>query len=342
MIPLLLTLLLPSGENFKFSNETQELRKYLPKTEDPSLLNVYKKHLIFYNEKHVPRVFQFKEGVVDVYSNISGKAVELGGYEPFGNGNREFPWGFPGGTHRSKIGKFRFVHLPEPVRHWSEWMYKNSSPNWHWTKRWVYPEGTIFGEVLLNQGHVFDVRIRKKVDGKWHSNAYRPVLTRDEYNEFLGIEGSNVTIKTLKNDHPTTVFNEKAAIDSLESIPKERVVELLNKPFRSAKGIPWITHKGVSGFAPTTDSDFHIVPKNYDGGFISVDNKSCMKCHEDVKKEVGEFDSPRDWYGLISGDDNIFSFHPFDPDYIYKSAAPNVARFNRKLIDANLLKHWND
>jgi hypothetical protein len=248
------------------------------------------------------------------------------------------------------------------VIHWTEGMStKRVRPGpggggrTHTVRRWEFPRGTVFGEVLLVKEHVFEVRTRSKDEkGKWQPNVYRPVVTREEYDRAVRDLGGDpgepkVEIRRLRDGHPDRrAFDETAAIDVLSPQPEEVVLKLLSRPFKQARGKPWIVAEAegeaVEGHAPSADSRFHIVPKDYDGGAVKVDQQTCMKCHADVKeREAGDFDARRDWYGRVRGDDGIFSFSVFDPKSISKDrAAVLPVRLDARLTDAGLLKHWKE
>ncbi len=69
------------------------LRKMLPKVADADLQKILDDpRLILYTDHEMPRAYQMwsgdLQGVHSPYYNISAN-----GSEPYGNGNREFPWG---------------------------------------------------------------------------------------------------------------------------------------------------------------------------------------------------------------------------------------------------------
>jgi hypothetical protein len=93
--------------------------------------------------------------------------------------------------------------------------------------------------------------------------------------------------------------------------------------------------------APTTQAAWHIIPRNYDAGFIAVDQASCARCHASVNRHVDEFDYGRDWYGRVRGSDRIFSFHPFDPSCVSSNGFPSGAQMRGELLRAGLLEKFN-
>jgi hypothetical protein len=94
-------------------------------------------------------------------------------------------------------------------------------------------------------------------------------------------------------------------------------------------------------YAPTTKAGFHIVPSNYDAGFIAVDQQSCARCHSSVNRHVNDFDAARDWYGRVRGSDQIFSFHPFEPSSISYNGFASSPRMRSSLMRAGLLEKYD-
>lgn len=344
-------------------------RKHLPATEDKTLLAfLARTDLIFYTDREMPPAYQFDRAVWNPKYNIAPST------EPHGNANVEFPWGAPAGTHRcskSQVTKLRIIGLPGKIRWWSERKITSAVPLRprfqgdlsELVYNWAYPKNTEVCEVLFqrdpddrNKLHAFDLRLRTKHQDTgdfrkdWRVNAWRPILTRKEYDDSLTQSGGTAppdrsyfaSLTSTQTDRG--IFDRRAIVDPLPAIEHSQVRKLLSRPFRSSLGQDWITRNGHEGHAPTTQADFHIVPKNYDGAFMRVDSKACMTCHQDILKEAGLLDNPREWYGFVrgSGHDGIFSFHIFDP----ASISPNFNRyevnFRKELVEAGLLVHWDE
>lgn len=307
--------------------------------------------MIFFSDEEIGRIYQQDEKVVDAFYNISAFGPRGYAYlrgegplEPHGNANIEFPWGTPAGLHRSKIKKYGVLALPSSIEYWKEPVFRPVHPQYTNNYRWRYPEGTIVAEVLIHPetGKPFDLRTRTKVSGKWQPNAYRPIITRDQYDLEVRRLGGNpgkrdITIMHLQNPHEKEFFNQTAAIDKLGKQPKEIIDALFDLPLTSARGKAWVVHKGYEGYAPTTDEDYHIIPKKADHGFVEIAQKSCMRCHSDTMKDASALQSPREWYGRVRGDDNIISFHIFDGAAIGKAvmAEPKI---RQDLITRGLIK----
>jgi hypothetical protein len=294
-------------------------QEVLPKTNDTVLQRIFQRKILFYEHK---RVYQDGGGVHDPFYNIS--AYKEGGktdkpMEPHGNPNIEFPWGKSAGTHRSSVTIKRFHYIPGSIKYYNTTKdVPDRSPSTEEVIEWVFPEGTIFGEIFYIENLPFEVRVREKKNNKWVPNVWRPVTSREEYDGLVPGQKRNIKIKTLD----AHTFKNTAAVDMLSPISSSKVKELLSLPFKSVKNKAWVVYNGVEGFAPSTLSEFHIVPKNYDGAHIEVSQKGCMQCHSDTLKSVNHFNVNRkvslskEWYGFTRGSDNIFSYHIFDEDCI--------------------------
>ena len=94
-------------------------------------------------------------------------------------------------------------------------------------------------------------------------------------------------------------------------------------------------------FAPTTDERFSIVPNNYEAGLIEVNEKSCHRCHKDANHPVRHFNPDAILYGNVWGDDQIFSFHPWDQSLIHGSADDN-RRVNPAFVNAGIVSRKRD
>ena len=346
----------------------RQFRTYLPRVEDaPEVEELLRDpRLILYTEAEMPRVYQLwdnqLQGIHSAYYNISAN-----GSEPYGNGNIEFPWGTPAGTHRSRyVRSFRFLRLPydNQGRTWPiVWYRRQLSGDGSLGYAWTFPIGTVVGEVLqqrASNGHyyTFELRLRIREADDWAVDVYRPFPTTEHLAERIRElrpkfdqnpslvrlmqhleKPKRLPNLTLVDYHPRRTFQQRMGVDSLPPIDDRLAIELLTStPFRSVLGQPW--RFGADGnytFAPTTSDTFHVVPQNYDAGFISVDRHSCVRCHETVNQHVNQFQSGRDWYGRIRGSDGIFSFHPFDTSAIAGNGFGRGVSMRRDMIEAGLL-----
>lgn len=322
------------------------LRARLPRVADDGLQALFADpHLLLYTEAEMPPAYQFwssiAPGLHAPHYNISG-----GAGEPFGNGNREFPWSGPAGTHRCYgVESFRFLHLPRdeqgnvrPV----VW-FRKPSDDGATGYSWMYPVGAVLGEVLSLSGpdgkrHTFEVRIRRREADAWDVDVFRPFPTsedlaarikqlRPEWEQQPQLAAMVNHLETprtlpaerLRDRQPRTVFNQAMGSDVLPAVGDDSLVaELLaGAEFRSCLGISWwLDEAGNSTAAPTTNASFHVVPARYDAGFVEVNRQSCLRCHDTANRNVRSFDGGREWYGRIRGSDGIFSFHPFSPGSI--------------------------
>jgi hypothetical protein len=330
------------NKQFKLMTDKDEfdLKNKLPKTNDLWLDKLLKdKNTVFYTRKEMPPAYQNRGKVYSIFYNIAGKS------DLYGNPNREFPWGHAAGTNQSN--SFHFINLPSPIITYQSNLktkrFGIDLTNNDFVTGWIYPIGTVFGEVLLlthnGVDYPFDLRTRVKTANGWSVNSFRPVITRDELNKLIELPKADVKIEYLKDNQPDhTVFNRKASVDYLPEMLEKDVKRLFRLPFKSALGQEWITYKGIDGYAPTSNHKFSIVPKGYKGAFLSVDSKFCMTCHDGcLIKEAEDFDQKREWYGRIRGSDGIFTFHPFR-DVSNEYAGGNRRIFRKELIESGLIK----
>jgi hypothetical protein len=331
--------------------EQERWRRLLPATDDAWLLELFASDLIFYTNKEVPQAYQHAGGLYTPARNLSANRNE-----PYGNPNIEFPWGAPAGTHRSpNAHAVRFVHLTGPIRWWREKLSSVRAPTEWRGYGWEYAMGTTFGEVLLlndEQGKLwtYEVRTRTKGEDRWLVNVYRPFLTRDELRSWLAAHAPAVDVGPprpmlvrLVTAQPGLVtFDRVAAVDELPVLPGQVVRRLLGQPFRLANGAEWVRTGNTPGYAPTTRARFSIVPVDYDGAFLRLTSRSCMACHDDARRDAGDFDRTRDWQGRVRGADKIISFHPFEPASISGDGTPQEPRLRQALTEAGLLKHWKE
>ena len=253
----------------------------------------------------LPRAHQNSGGLLSSYYNISGSL------DKFGNGNREFPWDKPGGllsSENSGKGK-RFLYLPKPV----VW-YKEGN-----LIRWTFPPGTIVGESLVfrtrdGQELPYQVRIREKTSNSWIFLVFQPFDSLESLS--LALKRS-IVVNIREHVVRSTKFRDFVQI--LPEIPE--APKLLTKTiFKEATvGFVW---------TPDTESDLCIVPKN---NMMFITNTSCVICHKNTSLHVNNFPPiSRDWYGHIRGDDQIFSWYPFDPSCISYNGFTKVIKFSKK------------
>ena len=349
------------------------LRQHLPVVDDGAIQEILDDaRLILYTDREMPPAYQDwsgdLQGVHSPSYNISANDAE-----PYGNGNREFPWGAPAGTHRTRgVESFRFLWLPldeagnvRPI----VWFRKRLSDSVRKGYAWRFPVGAVVGEVLMLRGpdgkrYTFEMRVRIREYDNWAVNVFRPFPTADDLARAIRHrrpqwadspslarlvrhleQPIELVSHRLEDRHPgKRVFSQSMGVDELPAIDDDAlVIELLTETvFKSALGATWRDGtNGVWTCAPTTKAAFHIVPANYDAGFLEVDRVSCMRCHNTVNQHVRRFEPGRDWYGRIRGSDGIFSFHPFAPEVISYNGYGGPVRLRRELVEAGILVRYD-
>jgi hypothetical protein len=350
----------------------QVYRGFLPRVEDEEVAALLADpRLILYTEEEMPPAYQSWDGELQgIHSpqyNISAN-----GSEPFGNGNREFPWDTPAGTHRARgITSVRFFRLPQdeagrtlPVAWYRRVLPGDGTLGY----AWIFPVGTVFGEALAltgpdGYGYTFELRLRYRETGDWAVDVLRPFPSAAELAERIvelrpdweqrptlaaavGRLRGPVEMKyhLIADSQPgRRTFEQWAGLDELPDLGDDDLVRelLTTTPFRSAVGKVWREEGGVPAFAATTKAPFHIVPADYDGGFVAADNVSCLRCHETTNRHVREFNPGRDWYGRVRGSDGIFTFHPFDPGSISYNGYGQGVAMRSEMVEAGVLQRYD-
>ena len=364
-----------AAEPFRLMSSQRDTlyRGYLPRVDEASITRLLESpKLILYTEREMPVAYQdWSSGLPGVHSpsyNISANRSE-----PHGNGNREFPWSDPAGTHRcSNVRAFRFLHLPEDETgqtHPIVWFRKSLRHAGSLGYAWRYPVGTTFGEVLQARSpkgnwYTFELRLRMRELDDWAVDVFRPFPTaadladaikerRPQWHDNKSLAALvghlespvNLKRKSLSNSHPfQSVFRQTMGVDQLPPVKDDSLVADLLKetPFRSALDTAWRSDKeGDWTAAPTTAARFHVIPAKYDAGFIKVERGSCMRCHKTVNHSVQDFEPGRDWYGRIRGSDGIFSFHPFSSGSVSHNGTSVSVSMNGKLTAAGLVQRYS-
>lgn len=327
------------------------LRRMIPLAE-------YRDHprLQIYTSREMPPAYQFagpgqlRTCFHNLLHNISGDPPEAALGHGFGGTAVDFPWRHPGGTDRTQgTSSFKFFVLPEgrPIVWYLQRRRQSGDNNLGVTELyfWLYPVGTRFGEVLTMRSpqgfdHTYELRVRERIPGGWAVDILRPYPTAESLleavRELPPFRGQAELVQHLSSDAPLPTrtladsrhrsrraFEQTASIDVLPPIDPAVVTKLLSRPFRSALGETW---RGKDCYAPTTDSEWHIVPRGYDGTFLGNDQTSCRRCHESATLDVEVFDERRQWYGNVRGGDQILSFTPIDPACISNNGGPAPVR----------------
>lgn len=316
------------------------LRRLIPDAElaaDPDL--------VLYTEREQPKVYQYSlnhAGVMSFYDAYYNTSMAKSEGERYGNPNHEFPWGSPGGCHRCRnVGSFKFIRLPRDGQGRTKpivWHTRRAGDEMHVPSlgfAWVFPRGALVGEVLTMRSPAgtvltFEMRIRERAERHWEPRVLRPYPTAEEFVQAIKRRGDwreradlaalvahlesprPLPVAELASEHPDRqAFYAEAEVDALPAIADEQTVNELmtSAPFGDATGQAW---RGGRCYAPTTEAAWHIVPRNYDGGFIEASTESCARCHDSVGRHARDFDRGRDWYGHVRGGDGIFSYTPID------------------------------
>jgi hypothetical protein len=352
----------------------QDLRRLLPAVDDEGLRRALADpSLIVYTEDEMPRTYQVWDGQLQGV-HLASYNISANSSEPYGNGNYEFPWGAPAGTHRAgSASSFRFIYLPRdengklrPI----VWYRKHFSGDANTSYAWIFPVGAIVGEVLTLRGpdgyaYTYEMRLRFRKPDRWGVDVFRPFPTAEDLAQRIRElrpqaelqpklaellahleQPRELPWRHLSDQQPgRRVFAQWAGVDTLPETGDDRLVAelLVGATFTSCLDQTWrMGSNGAWSYAPTTQASFHVVPANYDGGFVEVSGRSCLRCHSTCNQHVREFNFGRDWYGHIRGSDGIFSFHPFDPATVSGNGFGSGVRMRRELTLAGVLEEYDD
>lgn len=259
-----------------------------------------------------------------------------------------YPFGITAGLDQSAnhVRVVNFISLPRvgdqllPIAYWI--VNKRLDPHnylrkWHW----VFPNGTFLGEIIFNkiseqEIYPVEVRTRQRFSKGWAVNVYRPFPTSGSLYEaiaklrpnwqnqnslrtimdHLKNEKSLSFIKRGSPDFPGT-FSQDGYLDVLPAFNDPALVkELLNRTFYSVYETVWKADGAKHTYAPTTQEGFSVVPFKNEVGLIQVNEQSCSRCHRDAGRPIFHFYKRASLYGDIWGEDEIFSFHPFEQSKI--------------------------
>lgn len=351
----------------------EQYRQAFPAVDDAAVANLLlADDLIFYTENEIPKAYQHANSFHNPMYNIAAQP------DPFGNGNREFPWADPGGiTGTTNVDVFRFVRFPKradgtywPVVYWNQPLPDygrdgNGSSSW----RWRYPNGTVFGELLGMRRpnkftYAFELRLRTREGDQWAVDVFRPFPTakdmasrikelRPNWKEdaklvtlMQHLEGNFNFQEVTVRDNSGVGFNRTVKVHPLPPIDDDQLVAelLVTTRWKSALGEAW-KQDATAGVvnAPTVvqNASMHIVPTNYGAHAFGADREECMNCHKHTNAAVAAFSPNREWYGRIRGSDGIFSFHPWSRSSISPNGTYRPVRLNPLLYNAGLVERYN-
>jgi hypothetical protein len=336
-----------------------ELKTVLPKVADPEVARAFTdRHTIWYDEESMPMAYQDNvPPIVGVRTPDSLMAPA----EFFEGGRFRFPFGHTGGTHRTtRTHTAKFLVLPRSGDRYVPVVWWRDDVGYHW----VFPKGTLIGEVLLldapnGEPFVYEIRTRRRDADGWQVDALRPFPTAGHLAsalEKLNPKWADPTylkkvlayLRDPKTIRPNSLndqfgaFQSTAGVDLLPPLDEGTVRQLLRTTtFRSAQGESWKRDGKLECYAPTSDQFFSVVPANYDGGMIAVDEVSCQRCHKDTGRAIGEFLPDQILYGTVWGSDQTFSWHPFDPESVRANEDGMIRRMRQEFVDAGVIEPFD-
>lgn len=366
---------------FIAADKLQPFKNALPHVENAALEAVIRSpDTMWYDEESMVFLYQDSvEVVVGGRANCVGRKVgEANRNNPpiaklmnyFGTDYRfKFPFRKAAGTDNvTNVKVFNFWAPPRqggstlPVRWWKA----SARGRWHW----VFPVGTMFGEVLYQKGpddrwHVFEIRTRKRYRDGWEVDLFRPFATASSLADAVVAKRPNWRnqadlnrlVTHLRN--PATLVPHRmvseaygavfpainGALDKLPAVDDSALIaELLDTTtFKSTEGAIWKENGGLETYAPSSEGDFQIVPRGYEMGMIPVNEVSCNRCHEQTARPLGTIEGDIVLYGEVWGEDRAFTWHLFQPNqFIYNTfddSDSNTRRLNPRLVTAGLLKN---
>jgi hypothetical protein len=364
------------------ANAIQPFLDSLPQVTDQKIHDIlHSPDTMWYDEESMIFTYQDSvESVVGLRANCVGRDVgERNRDNPgiailmniFGEDYKFlFPFRGVAGTDRvTNLKSLNFWLPPKdaqgkvmPVRWWK------TSSRGRWL--WVFPDRTIFGELLFQKSPrgewiPFELRTRVRYLDGWVPNVFRPYASASELSatvkslrpEWASSASLTRWITAVEDSHTlkpielkSTAFAAtfppiKGAIDPIPALNDPDLIEelLKAKPFKSMSGKIWKENSQLETYAPGSQEDFSIVPKNYEMGAIAVNEVSCTRCHNDTGRPVKDAEFRAILYGEVWGEDRIFTWHPFkvtprifgtfdDGDY------PPSRELNPRLISAKLLQ----
>jgi len=279
-----------------------------------------------------------------------------------------FPFGTGGLDQSENVVKINFWNPPKiqgqtvPVAFWRSSFSRTF---------WIFPVDTKIGEILMvrfSDGDlaVFEVRLKTRTLTGWTNDVYRPFLDPDELALAIQREEPRwrdfptlvklldhlshevpLTPRPLNSKYYVGTFTDKnGALDSLPDFGhKELVKKLLRKTsFKKVNGTFWRKDKSLITYAASTHFADSIVPKNYEAGAFPNTDVSCNRCHDQGGRQIRDFHDELMLYGELWGEDQIFSWHPFEtsaflkPDGSIKNFNDDNRRIRKDLLEAGLIE----
>lgn len=267
-----------------------------------------------------------------------------------------FPFGRPIGNRTDNL-IVDFWHVPRDGGAFLPVVWWRRDPNGYTHRiEWMFPVGTVLGEILFEvEGGVwwpFEIRTRVRELDHWRVDVFRPFPTATDLADALARkrtespawqsaadltaliahvrDPSTLVAATLSGSHFRGAFApQTGARDVLPGLADDTILQalLLETPFRSARGAVWKRSGALTAYAPTTAAGFSIVPRDYDGGFLEVDDQKCNRCHENAGRPFKDYYDNILAYGELWGMDDAFTWHPFVTSN-FVDGAGQVVNFN--------------
>lgn len=357
----------PGYVQFISSDQLKPMLARLPKVSDPEIQRVLKSSdTMWYDARFMRPVYQDSvTPVLGIRANTLGIKIAVEGDRIFNNIGFHFPFKQAVGLDQTiNTQGLTFWSPPRNAKTLPVALWKDDTTRW----RWMFPKDTIFGEVFYLLGpksetYAFEIRTRKRTLDGWESNIFRPFvsatalsaairahrpdwMTRPSLKTLVEhLENTDsLQVTTLESFYFSKTFEPvKGALDILPSFDDDTLVaELLTTTvFQSSKGKTWKRSITAETYAASTHASFSIVPANYQGGLMPVNDSFCNRCHEQTGRQIGEFNFNTVLYGEIWGEDRIFSWHLFDESGNFDGAYHENRILNKKLKAAGLIENYS-
>ena len=70
---------------------------------------------------------------------------------------------------------------------------------------------------------------------------------------------------------------------------------------------------------------------------LEVSNAACARCHQHVSRPLKDLDGRIVLYGEVWGEDQVFTWHPFEIDSAAFSTSEGNRKLNRRMVTAGLV-----
>lgn len=372
-------------------SQNQKVKAALPKTAYARLQDVLSSDdTIWYDHESMKPSYQaaiqqsppYGANANDKWFDLIADSVQPVARNFYDEGKKKwrFPFGTTAGTDDSQNMKVaNFLSLPKkdgrrlPLAAGVKPQNINGISFTMYSWGWVYPVGTMIGEVLFvatPTGELLptEIRIRQRYASGWAVNVFRPFPSaqslatsikqkRPQWESAANLKAlvthleSSATLKAAKLSATQLpdVFDQDGALDDLPAFADESLVKelLTSTTFVTSYGETWKAGSGLATYAPTTSERVSVVPDHYKGGMLAVNEASCMRCHKETGRHLVDFSpsfSSIVLYGEMWGRDGIFSFHPFDEskyDSFWLSGTTDNRALNPKLEAAGVIAAYN-